>query len=232
MPSASPTLEPAPRRDLHPGIKVAIEGGGTMNESAPYLVPDDAPRSVTVILHAYCADEIWMCDWLQYGDLSPQWQVCPRAPNECGNGGAQWSPGSPQTLSVIERAVATHKARHGARVGDGLVLAGMSQGAYAIADLVRQLAAQPEPSLRLRGIVLHGARVRLSSADVKKLGIRVALAAGDQDQAAPTMESLARTLQAQGCDAKYESFGPVGHFLPVDTAGTMSKLIAWARGDS
>lgn len=200
-----------------------------MHESAPYLVPDTARRPVTVILHALCADEIWMCDWLQYGELPPQWQVCPRGPIACGNGGAQWTTSGEATLRQIETAIAKTRERHGDRVGDDVVLAGMSQGAYAVAHVIRELARQPKPSLLVRGVVLHGAHVEVSAADAKKLGIRVVLAAGDQDGAAPAMRALSARLQAQGVDARYASFGPVGHFLPVDSASPMVGFIEWAR---
>lgn len=224
-PPAAPSV--TPRRIARDGVTIALEGGGVMRETAPYLEPDRDPRPVTVLLHALCSDEKWLCDWLQWGDLSPQWQLCPRAPKTCGNGGAQWTASGAETRATIERALATTRARHGARVGDRLVLVGMSQGAYAVTHVLRELAARP--GLVVRGVVLHGARVNLSAPEVR--GMRVVLAAGEQDGAAPAMRALAASLRAQGVEARWASFGKVGHFLPVGTATTMSELIEWARGE-
>ncbi|MGZ3477550.1 MAG: alpha/beta hydrolase [Polyangiales bacterium] len=230
-PTPSTSVAIVPHRALHDGVTVAIEGG-TIRETAPYLEPDAERRPVTMILHALCADEKWMCDWLQHGDLGPQWQICPRAPIACGNGGAQWSAPTTDVLHLLEHALAATKSRHPDRVRDeGLVLAGMSQGAYAIARLVHELAEHPSPTLKPKGLVLHGASITLSPVDLKKLGVRVVLAAGDDDGAAPKMKALANALKSQGVEARYASFGPVGHFLPVDTASTMAELIAWARGE-
>jgi predicted esterase len=213
------------------GVTVTIEGG-TIRETAPYLEPDSEKRPVTFILHGLCAEEKWMCDWLQHGDLGPQWQICPRGPVACGNGGASWSTETDAIVKLLERSLAATRARHPDRVrDDGLVLAGMSQGAYAIARAVHELAEHPSATLKPRGIVLQGAAVSLSPADVKKLGLRVVLAAGERDAAAPKMRALANALKSQGIEARYASFGAVGHFLPVDSAFTMSELLAWARGE-
>src|SRR5438132_9575657 len=70
---ASAPVSVVPHSAKHAGVPVTLENGSLMRESAPYLEPDEATRPVTVILHAYCADERWMCDWLQWGPLAPQW---------------------------------------------------------------------------------------------------------------------------------------------------------------
>jgi hypothetical protein len=38
-------------------------------------------------------------------------------------------------------------------------------------------------------------------------------------------------LSANGVEARWFSFGDVGHFLPVDSAKEMAQLIAWARAE-
>jgi predicted esterase len=219
---------------VHPGVAIDLGDGLAMHEASPYLSPDDAPRPVTFILHAICADEIWMCDWLQWsGDLSPQWQLCPRAPSRCDAAGTQWkwTANGAETLALLQRALDSAKQRHGARIGDAIVLVGMSQGAYEVARVLHVLAQQPTPTLAVRGVVLHGAQVSLRPSDLKKLDVRVVLAAGDEDAAAPHMRALAAALKANGVDARWASFGAdVGHFLPVDSAKPMAELIAWARG--
>jgi predicted esterase len=229
--TAASSAPAVPHVAKHDGISVALEGGGIIRETAPYLEPDDEPRPVTFILHGLCAEEKWMCDWLQHGELSPQWQICPRGPTACGNGGAQWGAEGKDIADLLERSLSATRARHGARVGDRVVLAGMSQGAYAIARVVHELALHARPSFPLRGLVLQGAKVSLSPGEVKKLGLRVVLAAGERDIAAPSMRALAAALKANGIQARYASFGDVGHFLPVNSATAMGELIDWARGD-
>lgn len=198
---------------------VEIEPG--LRETEPMLSRDDAARPVTFILHALCSDEIWMCDWLQYGHLAPQWQLCPRGQLTCGPGQYKW--GGDDTAKLLQHAFERARERHGARIDDHkTVLVGMSQGAYTIAALLRH----PLP-FKVRGVVLHGARVQLRAEDLK--GIRLVLAAGDLDGAAPEMKRLAARLSQQGVTARYASFGHVGHFLPVGSATIMSELIEWAR---
>jgi predicted esterase len=200
-----------------------------MHESAPLVDPDDAPRSVTVLLHAMCADSTWMCDWLQYFAMQPQWQICPRAPRRCRGEGFQWGSAA-ESRRTIEAAVAALEERQGARVrDDAVVLAGFSQGAYALADLVRDLARRPW-GLRVRCILAQGARVRFSGPDLRTLGVRLVLTAGDRDSAAPAMRAEAERLRREGADARYASLGKdEGHFISVSTGKIVAALIDECR---
>jgi predicted esterase len=130
----------------------------------------------------------------------------------------------------VELAIDTAKSRHGARLrDDSVVLVGLSQGAYAVAAIVRDLAQQDESSLHVRGIVLHGAGAHIAAADARTLGVRVALAAGDLDGAAPAMRAEADDLRRQGIEARFVSLGPVGHFIPVSSGTAIAELIDWSR---
>lgn len=240
--AVSSTTAPAddPRRVRHDSVRVVIEGAPAgaewvMHESAPLVEPDTGARPVTVLLHALCADDNWTCDWLQYFDMAPQWQLCPRAPVSCGAGssGYQWTASGALTTRLAEQAVATAKARHDGRVrDDAVVLAGFSQGAYAVAAIVRELARQPAPALRVKGILVQGGRVHFAAADVKRLGARVVLTAGERDPAATAMRLEALDLQRGGADARYVSLGAdEGHFIGVATGKTIAKLIDGLRGE-
>ena len=111
-----------------------------------------------------------------------------------------------------------------------MVLAGFSQGAYAIASLVRDLALHPSDLIHLRGVVVQGAAVHLSPADVRALGIRIALVVGDRDGAAGAMRAEAARLRREGVDVRFESLGKSeGHFASVATGAIVADLIDWCR---
>jgi predicted esterase len=238
-PSAEPlpTPPPAARRVRHDSVPVKVVAGPgddwVMHESAPLVEPSTAARPVTVLLHALCADDHWTCDWLQYFAMAPQWQLCPRAPVACGGGGYQWTAPAAVTRRLLERSVATTEAAHGDLVRPGsVVIAGFSQGAYAVAAVVHDLAAHAGSTLHVRGVVVQGAGVRFVAADVLRLGARVALMAGDLDAAAPAMRAEAAALSRAGVDARYVSLGKdEGHFIGVSTGALVAGVIDWARGD-
>lgn len=225
-----------PRRTWHEGIGVPFESGDparpwVLRESAPLVEPDTEARPVTVLLHGICNDPRWTCDWLQYArSMSPQWQLCPRGPIPCAGGGHRWDGNVREVRRVIEEAVATVRRRHGPRVKDaGLVVAGFSNGAYGVADLVADLARRGGGP-RLRGVVLFGADTHLSARDLRALGVRVGLTAGDHDGASWAMRAQADALAKAGVEVRYVSLGPVGHNIPVDSATPVAELIDWARG--
>jgi predicted esterase len=238
-PAVAAEVPPAlPRRVRRDSVRVPLDAGRPseafwqMHESEPLVVPDEEPRPVTVLLHGMCADSSWTCDWLQYFDMRPQWQVCPRAPGRCRTEpGYSWTGGA-ATRRVVELALSTLKQRHGARVrDDSVVIAGFSQGAYALAGLVHELALRPSPSIHVRGILAQGAHVHFTPADVRALGVRVALTAGDLDGAEPAMRAEAEQLARAGVEARFASLGrDEGHFTSVSTGRTVAQLIDWCRG--
>ncbi len=230
---------PPPRKPWRASVRVPLDSGNPreafwqMDYEEPLIEPDLEARPVTVLLHGMCADSSWTCEWLQYFEMAPQWQICPRAPSKCGGqAGYRWTSAA-DTLRVVELAIATARTLHGARMKDGpIVLGGMSQGAYAIAALAHLLANQASPSLRVKGIVLQGAEARISVADARRLGARIAFTAGDRDGAAPAMRAAAADLRRAGIDARWQSMGKEeGHFSSVSTGKTMAELVDWARGE-
>jgi predicted esterase len=205
-----------------------------MRESAPMIEPDTEPRPVTLLFHPICAEPTWICDWFQYSQLAPQWQICPRAQNHCEGNNYNWTAPAADTRRLVELAVATLKERHGDRVrDDSVVLAGFSQGAYAVAALVHELALHPGSPLHIKGIVAHGAFVHFAAAEVARLGprVRVALTAGELDGAAHAMQEEAEKLRRAGVDARWFSLGKVDHFIPVNTATPLAEQIDWARAE-
>jgi hypothetical protein len=104
-------------------------------------------------------------------------------------------------------------------------------GAYAVAALTHELARTPSSQLKVRGILAQGARVHFSASEIRKLGARVALAAGDLDAAAPEMRAEAEKLTREGIDVRYQSLGAdESHFTSVSTGKTIAWLIDWCRG--
>ncbi len=58
---------------------------------------------------------------------------------------------------------------------------------------------------------------------------RVLLAAGDWDDARPTMKLTAARLAAHGVAARFVGLGPIGHVLPADLGRVMKDALAWVR---
>jgi predicted esterase len=214
-------------------VQIGTDAGvdWVMHESGPLVVPDGEPRPVTVLFHALCADDNWTCDWLQYFEMAPQWQLCPRAPVACSGGGYQWTASASVTRRLAEQAMDTAEARHGDRVrDDATVLAGFSQGAYAVASLVHDLASHAESPLHVRGVLVQGAGVHLAADDLRRLGVRIAFVAGERDKAAPAMHAEAERLEHAGIDSRYVSLGKdEGHFISVSTGKTVAQVIDWCR---
>jgi predicted esterase len=230
---------PAPSRVRRDSVPVpivapAVGEDSVMHESAPLVVPDAEARPVTVLFHGSCADDNWTCDWLQYFAMAPQWQLCPRAPVACAGGGYQWTASAPTTRHLLEGAVATAMAGHPGRVdGSATVLAGFSQGAYAVAVLVHELAHHADSPLHVGGVLVQGAGVRFAPEDLRRLGARVALTSGALDAAAPAMKAEGERLARAGIDARYVSLGKdEGHYISVSTGKTVASLLDWCRGPS
>jgi hypothetical protein len=133
----------------------------------------------------------------------------------------------------VEDSLATTQARHGSRVReDATVLAGFSQGAFAVAAIVHELALHPESPLHVKGALVQGAGARFTAADVRELGVRLAFVAGDLDAAAPAMRAEADRLRRTGADVRYVSLGKdEGHFISVSTGKIVARTIDWCRGE-
>jgi hypothetical protein len=133
----------------------------------------------------------------------------------------------------LELSLSTAKERQKGRiVDDSIVVAGFSLGAYAAAALVRELAKTTMAPLKLTGVVAQGAHVHFSASDLRKLGLRVALTAGDLDAAAPDMRTEAERLRREGIDARFVSLGKgESHFSSVATGKTIAQLIDWCRSE-
>jgi predicted esterase len=205
-----------------------------MRETEPLVDPDDAARPLTIAFHSLCFDPQWTCDWFRPGDLAPQWQLCPRAPTPCGGGGYRWDAGPRDMRRLVDLSLAAVKERHGARVrDDGTVLVGYSNGASAVVALVHAIASQAtDTTVPLKGVVLFGAEVELPAAELRALGMRVGLTAGDLDGSSNRMRAQADSLQRQGVEARFVSLGRVGHVIPQSTSPAIGKLVDWVRGDS
>jgi plastocyanin len=85
-----------------------------------------------------------------------------------------------------------------------------SDGGYAAVSLVHALAQAPEPPFALAGVVIFAANVDLIAADVRELGLRIGLTAGDFDGSAATMNAPAEALRRQGVEARFVSLGRDG----------------------
>jgi len=153
--------------------------------------------------------------------------VCPRGNAPFGDGGTMWA----GTYLDAERSIHTALDAAGAlapgkldRGRDGTLI-GYSNGAYFAAEV-----ACSEPG-RWQGLVLMSMKLDLDAARLRAAGVRrVALAAGDRDDARSSMETLARRLDDAGVQARFLSLGPGGHALPPDISARMCVAVSWVRG--
>src|SRR5262249_9768331 len=140
------------------------------------LYPPRSPSlavPLTVALHGRDMDPIEMCE----GWDTQSWLVCP-AGNAPEGESFGWAGSTEERLAAVDTL-------YGPLVdhGRGDVLVGFSRGGFLARDLVY---ARPG---RFRGVVLLGAAVRLDAERLRAAGVRrVLLAAGEHDEARPTME--------------------------------------------
>jgi hypothetical protein len=82
-------------------------------------------------------------------------------------------------------------------------------------------------------MVLLGAAVRLDAERLRAAGVRrVLLAAGEHDEARPTMERTASRLASRGLPARFVGLGPIFHQLPADLGRVMRDALSWVRAES
>lgn len=179
-----------------------------------------------LFLHGMCSIPTRPCRYWDEAGRDGAFLVCPVGNGQCG-GLADWAGDG--------EAKATHldAARHALRAhfGDAVraegedVLVGFSRGAFVARDVV-----YARPGV-WRGVVLIGARLQPDAARFLAAGVRrVVLAAGDYDEAAPTMKRAAGQLTAAGLPARWVSLGRIGHLLPPDVGTRMARELAWVRG--
>jgi predicted esterase len=142
--------------------------------------------------------------------------VCPRAPIASAPGFAWGNVDS--TLATVERAGIAGGAGH-----NRLVLAGFSQGGYAMA------AALPSLRGRVSGLLIIGANTNFTAFYLRGLGItRVALGAGRYDQTYPGLRRTYERLVAAGFAARFVDLGRVGHtYVAEGGTAVVADAVTW-----
>ena len=156
-------------------------------------------------------------------DGAPGWLVCPQANTVCSNGGSAWGGSTDDKAALVDRAVASARARWPASASAPVVLVGFSQGAYVAMDVAR---ARPS---RYAGLLLLGAdtsdTARLRAARVA----RVALVDGAYDMMSAKMQRTPQALAPFGVAARFASLGTVGHtYVGADgTDDVLTSMLGW-----
>jgi pimeloyl-ACP methyl ester carboxylesterase len=163
------------------------------------------------------------CPYLRAGASEIGWLVCPEA-NLPEAPGFTWAGSAADKRAIVARAEQAAHAR-GADPNAPSVLVGFSQGSYVALELVRAHLG------RYRGLVLLGADVEPSAAELSSAGVeRVVLASGDRDAPRAALERAAERLRRQGVEARFVSLGAVGHTYAAEHPAALAEAIAWAGG--
>jgi hypothetical protein len=224
-PAPEPILAPAegaPTSPTFPGRRTQI---GVPENNPLELYPPRSPSlavPLTLALHGKDMDPIEMCEgW----DDAQSWLVCPAGNTPSGDS-FDWGGSTEERLAALDAQLAAVDTVYGPLVdhGRGDVLVGFSRGGFLARDLVY---ARPG---RFRGVVLLGAAVKLDADRLRASGVRrVLLAAGEHDEARPTMERTAQRLASRGMPARFVGLGPIWHQLPSDLGRYMRDALAWVR---
>jgi hypothetical protein len=162
------------------------------------------------------------CPYFRDGARALGWLVCPEA-NAVEAPGFTWA-GSPRDVRAI---VARAEQATGAADASPGVLVGFSQGAYVALDLVHVRLGS------YRGLVLLGAAVAPSAADLRAAGVtRVVLGAGTRDGSYAPLLATAARLRREGVDVRFVSLGAVGHTYAAEDPATLTRAILFAGGRS
>ena len=161
------------------------------------------------------------CPWLRGGATEVGWLLCPEANAALPNGTFSWGGTAKDQYDVVTHAIRAS----GGEPNDGDVLVGFSQGGFVAVDLVEKHLGTH------RGLVILSADVHIDATTLRGAGVeRIVLGAGSLDATYAPLETLARSLDAQGFPARFVSLGRVGHtYVPEDTA-VLTDAIVWASG--
>jgi predicted esterase len=185
------------------------------------------PSPLTLALHGKDMDPLDMCERWSAEGRERSWLLCP-AGNTPGAETFDWGGTSDERLDALDAQLEAVDAVYGSLVDHaaGDVLVGFSRGSFLARDL-----AYARPG-RFTGMVLMGAAVKLDADRLRAAGVRrVVLAAGDKDEARPSMEHTAARLSANRIDARFISLGPFYHVLPEKLGPVMRDALAWVRAD-
>lgn len=180
--------------------------------------PKTHTSNVTIFLHGRCTDPVKACRIVAEAVTPRSWLLCPVGPKRCQNGFPTWpGPAKKPVEESLHRAVKEHPEL----ASLNYTLIGHSLGAYRALELTE---ASPFYSRAL----LIGAKV---VPDPDRLVLsRVAMAAGDQDGAAPHMAHQAKLLRSKGHDIKFFSLGQTGHPLPQDFSKRVGPALEYLYG--
>ncbi len=224
------TTKPQAPRTLPAARQLLRHVGGIIHLYPPlpgsYATKTGAP--LVVMLHGMCSDPLPTCDYWSRAGREGTFLVCPTGNSQC-HGWPDWRGTGEQKAAFLDGvldAIARRYGEHVAAPGNGILM-GFSRGAFVARDV-----AYARPG-HYRGLILIGAALRPDPKRLRASGIRaVVLAAGDYDEARPTMQRATAELNAAGLPARYLSTGKIWHQLPGDLEPLMREALAWIGGQA
>jgi predicted esterase len=196
---------------------------GSWGVAYPPADPSTSKPAI-VFLHGMWASPEDSCPSFEKAAVPFGFLVCPRGNAPLGQG-KMWAGSYADAARSIRAALAAASVLAPGKLDQaGGTLLGFSNGAYFAAEV-----ALREPG-RWTGLVLMSMKLDLDGAALRAAGVRrILLAAGDQDESQPSMQSLAQRLSASGMSTRFMSMGPVGHAFPADMGDRMCDALSWVR---
>jgi predicted esterase len=181
------------------------------------------PRPAIVFLHGMWAGPDEACLPLERAATPFGFLICPRGNAPLGDASI-WAGTAADASRSIRAALDEAEVLAPGKLerARGGTLVGYSNGAYFAAEV-----ACAEPG-RWPGLVLMSMKLALDPARLRAAGVRrVVVASAEHDDARPSMEALARSIEGAGVEARFVSLGPGSHMLPPDVGARMCEPIAW-----
>ncbi len=231
-PAPPPSLSPAPSppAPIPPLPTARVTLADDLNRSIEVYPPSNGQpgAGMVVFLHATCMDPGPVCDLLGNAARTGSFLVCPSGNATCA-GAPDWHGPAADKSAFLARDLAKVEARFGKYLARDDTLIGWSRGAFAARDILYDDLGRGVVS-RFSGLVIVAADVGPDPVRLRAAGIRrVLFAGGDRDGARVAMQRSAAKLAAAGIVTRYDSLGPIGHWLPDDFEARLAPGIAWIR---
>lgn len=196
-----------------------------MPRAVAFVAERPSPAAPGIVyLHGICGRAENGCGHFASG--AGAWLLCPRAPNACAGGGESWGDAR-QAAEIVRGAEGDLTASTQAHPGGGArgrILVGFSQGGYVAR------AIYGERPNTFRGMMVLGADVRFTRAELERAGVRrVALGAGRFDATWAPLRRASAALAAEGFPVRFVDLGDVGHTYVAapKSASAIPDALSW-----
>ncbi len=202
------------------------EAGSLLYSRGNAAATSGVPNGEIVYLHGMCGHTVSKCAKVGESTTVSAAVYCPQATTKCEGGGFSWSGDASKQSRDLEAQILRARgpsAVSAETASRSRILVGFSLGGFSALNVARN-------SKRVTSLVIVGARIRTSAAELRSVGVqRIVLAAGDYDMVASDMRTLSKDLVQQGFSAKFVSLGKIGHDFPADYVERMRPAMEWAE---